>query len=74
MHDSFWTSILKCIYIKEIVIYNTLNCTIHGIEIQLFCYIIYSQVMGNENGFRLAPDWFRLVLQMTYCLIIAKKK
>ena len=29
---------------------STLNCTIHGIEMQLFCYIIYSQVMGNGNG------------------------
>ena len=26
------------------------------------------------NWFRLVPDWFRLVLQTTYCLIIAKKK
>ena len=28
----------------------SLNCTIHRIEIQLFCYIFYSQVMGNESG------------------------
>ena len=28
----------------------SLNCTIHGIEIHLFRYIIYSKVMGNENG------------------------
>ena len=28
----------------------TTDCTNHGIETQLFRYIIYSQVMGNENG------------------------
>ena len=27
----------------------TLNCTIHGREIQLFCYMINSQIMENEN-------------------------
>ena len=31
-------------------VYYSLNRTIHGIEIQLFCYIIYSHVMGSENG------------------------
>ena len=28
----------------------TLNWTINGIEIQLFCYIINSQIMENENA------------------------
>ena len=27
----------------------TLNCTIHGREIQLICYMINSQIMENEN-------------------------
>ena len=27
---------------------NALNCTIHGREIQLFCYITNSQIVENE--------------------------
>ena len=41
MHDNI-------IYVINMT--KSLNFTIQGIEIQLFCYIIYSQVMGNENG------------------------
>ena len=40
MHDKMYVSNMT----------KSLNFTIQGIEIQLFCYIIYSQVMGNENG------------------------
>ena len=29
---------------------SALNWTINGIEIQLFCYIINSQIMENENA------------------------
>ena len=59
---------------------QSLNCTIHGIKIQLFCYVIYSQVMGNENGLltRSIPiiipydaifsnNWW----SVTYCLVFS---
>ena len=41
MHDNI-------IYVINMT--KSLSFTIQGIEIQLFCYIIYSQVMENENG------------------------
>ena len=35
-------------YLKRDAWYS-LNCTIHGIEIHLFCYIINSQIIENKN-------------------------
>ena len=45
----------------------------------LWCYFKKQLVVSNllsilSNWLRLVPDWFRPVLQLTYCLIIAQKK
>ena len=39
--------------------YQPLKCTIHGREIQLFCYITNSRIVENENG---SVTWSILVI------------